>query len=325
MVPRVSFVVVNWREPEATAACVESIKAQKTDAELEIILVDNQSTPESCSRLESITDVKVVAHAENLGYTGGMNSGFAVAKGDFVAALNNDLVLAPDWVERGLVEMAGESVAIVGGAEYLWDDTHPAWDTSNPVHAMMRIDRVAGYTYRVDEGMETQDVSGLDGNNMLLSREALDRLGGFDNDFYMYYEDADICARALALGYRIRYCADMAVWHRRNLSSDKIVYRRQFLAQRNHLVFVARHFPTDSWRSTVRHLALQYLVFATLGHEAGLRGVRRTPPIAWVRRRAHLASGLWGLTHFRHMEQKRRQLEDDRQRSDGFVDRLPVG
>ncbi|MGA2527523.1 MAG: glycosyltransferase family 2 protein [Acidimicrobiales bacterium] len=324
MPTRVSFVVVNWREAEATATCVESVKAQEADAEVEIIVVDNESTLASRTRLESIAGIVLLAHSDNRGFTGGMNAGFAVATGDYFAAINNDLILGPDWLAAGLAQLADPSVGIVGGTEFLWDECNPPGDTSNEFHSQMFIDADSGYSYRTDEPINTRDVYALDGNNMLMPRHVAEVLGGFDDDFYMYYEDADLCARALALNYRIRFCADMHVWHRRNLSSNRIPYRRQFLAQRNHLVFVARHFPSGSWLRTVRRLSLQYLLFGAIGREAGVRRWRSAPRVSAASRRAHLASGLWGLSHRSYLVAKRRQLSGNGQRSDSYVDRLPT-
>ena len=241
-----------------------------------------------------------------------MNSGSAAATGDYVAALNNDLVLAPDWLANGLRELSEEGVGVVGGVEYLWNESNPPLDTANGATTLMRIDAQAGYSYHIEEPTTTQDVYALDGNNMLLSKKVVDALGGFDDDFYMYYEDADLCPRALALGYRVRFSAEMMVWHRRNLSSNQIPYRRQFLAQRNHLVFVARHFPAESWRRTARRLAWQYVLFGAIGREAGLRGWNAAPPIDSVRRRAHLASGFWGLSHMSYLAAKTRAGVDKR-------------
>ena len=322
MAMRVSFVIVNWGEAEATTMCVESVKAQRANAELEIIVVDNERTPASRSRLGSIPGTVLLAHRDNRGFTGGMNSGFAIATGDYVAAVNNDLVLAPDWLANGLVQLAEQDVGIVGGMEFLWNDANPPGDTSNIFRTLMRVDARDGYSYRTDEPIPTRDVYALDGNNMLMSRQLIDALGGFDDDFFMYYEDADLCARTLALGYRIRFCAEMQVWHRRNLSSNRILYRRQYLAQRNHLVFVARHFPAASWHRTVRRLACQYLLFGAIGREAGLRRWKTVPPLDATRRRAHLASGLWGLSHRSHLEAKRQQASASGQRSDSYVTRL---
>ncbi len=193
--------------------------------------------------LSQISGTTVVAHSENRGFTGGMNAGFAIATGEYVAALNNDLVLAPDWLANGLVELACDSVGVVGGAEFVWDDDNPPGNTSNILYGLCFVDERtgfrAGYGERGGERPPTQDVCALDGNNMLMSRRIVEDLGGFDDDFFAYYEDVDLCARALALGHRIRFCAEMNVWHRRNLSSDRMPYRRWFLAQRNHLVFVA--------------------------------------------------------------------------------------
>ena len=131
------------------------------------------------------------------------------------------------------------------------------------------------------------------------------------------------CARGRWLWDTVfAFSAEMMVWHRRNLSSNQIPYRRQFLAQRNHLVFVARHFPAESWRRTARRLAWQYVLFGAIGREAGLRGWNAAPPIDSVRRRAHLASGFWGLSHMSYLAAKREQASTNGQRSDSYVTRL---
>jgi hypothetical protein len=114
----------------------------------------------------------------------------------------------------------------------------------------------------------------------------------------------------------------MQVWHRRNLSSNSIPYRRRFLADRNQLVFVARHFPEVSWPRTVRKLSCQYLLFGITGRAAGVRGWRNAPPLEGSVRRAHLVSGLWGLSHWRYLKAKRRQATASGQRSDSYVSRL---
>jgi len=146
----------------------------------------------------------------------------------------------------GLDQLAEQDVGIVGGVEFPWNDANPPRNVSNTSETPVLIDARDGYSYRGNESTPTRDVYVLDGNNMLVSRHLVEVLGGFDDDCFMYYEDADLCARALALGYRIRFCAEMQVWYRRDLSSDCIPYRQQYLAQRNHFVFVARHFPAAS-------------------------------------------------------------------------------
>lgn len=317
--PLVSFVVVNWKNEEATRQCVASIVAQDAGVPIEVIVVDNESTPESRTDLGKIACITLLVNERNEGFTGGMNAGFAKASGEFLAAVNNDSVIATDWLRHGLREMRDPRVGIVGGIEYLWDADNPVLCESNTCYTYCHVDPIGGFTYRSTDPVVSSDVRALDGNNLLMRADVIAVLGGFAPRFFAYYEDVDLCARALSIGRKIRLSSTMRVWHRRNLSSDRIPYRRQYLAQRNHLMFVARHFPDRSWYRVVFRMSLQYLVFGVLGREAGYRTARGAERIGRARRRAHLASGAWGILHFRYLWHDRAHVGSLGQRSEHYL------
>jgi GT2 family glycosyltransferase len=93
--PSLSIVVLAWNKPELTRRCVQSVRDQTASA-YELILVDNGSESEGRELARSIADVAVL-HPSNRGFAAGMNSGLAVARGEAVAFLNNDIVLPPNW------------------------------------------------------------------------------------------------------------------------------------------------------------------------------------------------------------------------------------
>lgn|GEM_PF-846541 len=322
---RVSFVVVNWREAEATARCVESIRAQEPPVDpvdMEIVVVDNESTACSRAALAGIGDVRLVAHRENRGFAGGANSGVALASGELVAIVNNDCVLAPDWLAQGLAVLADPGVGIVGGTEYLWDEENPAFGLGNELRSHTIVDPELGFSRRLAGPAPSCDVTALDGSNLLVRAALFRALGGFESSFFAYYEDLDLCARCWAVGARVRFSAEMAVWHRRNLSSRRVPYLRRKLSDRNHMLAVARHFPETEWEELVRRLAWQYLYFGLLGHECALRDRRSRAALSWTERRAHAAAGLWALSHRRRLRRSRWSLVQAGQHDEGYRDRV---
>src|SRR5206468_372324 len=147
--PVVSFVVLNWHNEPATRGCVETVLRQRRDLEKEIVVVDNESTPDSRARLAG-GPWRLIALDSNRGFTGGMNAGAAATHGRFVALLNNDLRLAGDWLERGLEAMTDERVGIVGGRSD---------------HTVPRVDPDAGYTHLLDVEARRGQVASVDGSH----------------------------------------------------------------------------------------------------------------------------------------------------------------
>jgi GT2 family glycosyltransferase len=312
----VSFVVVNWRAEDATTRCVESIRGQRglDPLAVEIVVVDNESTPESLDALAAL-DVTVLASPRNRGFAGGANLGIARASGRYVAIVNNDSALDADWAARGVAILdADGSVGLVGGADLAWTEEHPPGDPRAARVTAPRIDPVGGFAETCSAARPLGDVVALNGSNLMARAELLARLRGFDTAFFAYYEDTDLSARVWALGHRVVFAPDMLIWHRRNLSSDRVPFRKLYLAYRNHMRVVAKHFPEPAWRLAVRRAAIHNLLSGLTGRTAGSRGLVRGP-----RRRAHLAAGTWGLASGLRLARARRDAMARGEHYSGFA------
>jgi GT2 family glycosyltransferase len=295
--PLVSFVVLNWHAEEATRRCVESVLRQRADVPVEILVVDNESSPESRERLSGGT-WRVLPLDRNRGFTGGMNAGAAAARGQFVALLNNDLVLADDWLERGLAAMEDSSVGIVGGRS----------DGHGHGFSLPRVDPEHGFTELLRVAAPRARVATVDGSHLLVRRTAWEQIGGFDEDFFAYYEEADLCARAAAGGWTVLYDPALRVGHDRGLSSGRRPLRRTYWARRNRLVFIAKHFPEDRWRRMTGAAAAEYASDAVKGR----RGERL----------ANLLAALWWATHLHRLQRKRRATIAAGQHDEAYAERL---
>lgn len=318
--PLVSFVVVNWKNADATRACVASIAAQDAGVSVEVIVVDNETGPRHGSYGEDV----LVANRTNRGFAAGFNDGLRWARGTFVAAVNNDCQLAPEWLRRGLAALDDRSVGIVGGEELLWDGRHAVGDRSSPARTYVVVDPILGTTsLRSDRVGTAMVVASLNGSNLLARKELLDRLEGFEEGFFTYYEDADLCARAYAVGVELRFCPDMTIWHRGGLSSNRRPLKKAYLSRRNQLLFVARHFPERCWRRTVLRNVREYLSAGLVGSSGGLSGaLRRRDLLCANERVACLSVVAWALLSWGRLEGSRSQVVRRGQHDDGYVRRV---
>ena len=290
--PVVSFVVLNWHNEAATRACAASIERQVGDTPVQIIVVDNDTTAASRAALAA-SPWELVCLIGNRGFTGGMNAGAARARGEFIALLNNDTRLAEDWLRTGLGAAADERVGIVGGPSL-------SEEPGAPGSTLPRVDP-RGFVHLLSTELPRCAVASVDGGHLLIRAAAWRELRGLDDDFFAYYEDADLCARALAHGWQVIYEPAMRVWHHRGLSSDRVAWRRLFWARRNRTLWLAKHFAADAWRQAVLAAASEYLAQAVRGGERSASWRAR-----WTARSASLASGCWVLTHGRWLAARRR-------------------
>ena len=308
----VSIIVLNWRGERDTARCVQSVQAQCCSASVEIIVVDNESTEESKASIERIGGCQVVTSPRNLGFCGGMNAGAAVASGEVIGLLNNDLVLAPDWIQRGLDLLdARPDVGMLGGVSYLWDNSNAVYDENNEVWGLAIVDPLWGSSTLSNGQSSLSEVSALDGSNLLIrSRCLANGLADLMRTISAYGEDVDLSARCSAAGFRIFYEPAMRTWHRRNVSSGpRFRLRREFWSRRNHIYNIAKHFPELEWRYRTTRIARDYLWYGTSGRATGIRAARSGDSIgpAWTRV-ACIAAGLWGYTHRQRLIRKRREV-----------------
>ncbi len=291
--PKVSFVVLNWRNDSATRECVRSIEAQRAVVPREIVVVDNASTRASRGRLAA-GPWRLVCLRGNQGFAGGMNAGAKRCRGEFIALLNNDVRLAPDWLEHALAAASDATVGIIGGRSV-------SDDLAVPGSTLPRIDP-AGFSQLLTVDVPRCHVASVDGGHLLVRRTTWEEIDGFDRDFFAYYEDVDLCARALACGWGVIYQPSMCAWHKRGLSSDRIRWRRAFWARRNRAIWLAKHFPASRWRQDVLAIVCEYLVHGLRG---GVYGPAASVGAAVTERTASLAAAWWVLLHGRWLAHKR--------------------
>jgi N-acetylglucosaminyl-diphospho-decaprenol L-rhamnosyltransferase len=223
--PSVAAVVVHYRTPERLRRCLDALERQ-TRACDDVLVVDNSDAEETID-IVSIDDRKSRLHraSTNLGFGAACNVGAVMTDSDYLLFLNADLVLSDDACEKlcAAVE-SGSQIAVVGPRIYgasgeielsarsfpsLW--TGVVGRSSLLTRVLVALNRApSGVSAALESSGPVDWVSGA---CMLISRRAFEQVNGFDESYWMYWEDADICRRLRERGWRAMICLDAQAQH----------------------------------------------------------------------------------------------------------------
>lgn len=221
----VTIVVLNWRRPDDTIACLQSLRAARLDG-ARILVVDNGSDDGSVARLRAdAPEIPVIALRENRGYAGGNNAGIRQALDDGARAvllLNNDTVVSPDFLPPLLEALnASPEAAAICGAVHRHDRPElldVAW--SEVRFADRHAVQLRGVNAVPGEGFDQRrNVEIAVGCVLLLRAEALRTVGLLDEAFFAYHEDVEWGLRARAAGWQLFYEPYARVYHRGSAST----------------------------------------------------------------------------------------------------------
>jgi GT2 family glycosyltransferase len=266
----ISVVVVNWNRRELLRACLNSL-ANQVGPEFETIVVDNGSSDGSADLAEREFRVRVIRNPENRGFCAANNQGIAAGRGEFVALLNNDAEAAPGWLaalERACCQ--APDIGMAASKVLVWEDR-------------CRIDKAGHLMYpdgqnrgrgsgARDEGQfdRQEEVLWPDGCAALYRREMLRQIGGFDEDFFAYGDDAELGLRARIAGWRCVYTPQAVVWHHRGSTLGKDSAERLALIERNRLLLALKLFPWSLlWLNPIFFAARVAASLAKAGRGAG--------------------------------------------------------
>jgi N-acetylglucosaminyl-diphospho-decaprenol L-rhamnosyltransferase len=237
--PRIAVVVLNYRFPEITLQCLESLSAGSPD-DFAIYLVDNSPGEDSESILRAGLartgrQYRYLASPVNGGFGSGMNIGVRAAIADgftHVAVLNNDTLAHPDFGIRLREETMRRPNEVLAGL-ILDTDTHePSFNIGNLSRWTLEVEHVLDRKY----GGKLDFISGC---FAVFPVSALRVAGLYREDYFLYAEDTELCLRLKAAGYAFHYCPSIVISHRPGSSADRIGTPKQYYLIRNHthLVF----------------------------------------------------------------------------------------
>jgi N-acetylglucosaminyl-diphospho-decaprenol L-rhamnosyltransferase len=234
VIPLISVIVLNYNGRAWLGPCLTALSTQSRAPEFEIVLADNGSTDGSIDFVrERFPMVTVVENGGNLGFAGGNNAGARAARGSLLAFLNNDTVPAPNWLAR----LHGVYAALAGPAlvtsRIVWLDRPDVIDSAGDGYLRAGGAFKHGHGARVETMVGSREVFGACGAAFMIDREFFERLGGFDEDFFMVYEDVDLSYRARLAGARCFFASDAIVRHAGSATLGPRSAAGVFYGQRN--------------------------------------------------------------------------------------------
>jgi len=244
--PLISITIVNLNGKDYLENCLQSISGlDYPDDKIEVVIVDNGSSDSSISFLESAhKQVRLIKNNKNMGFAYANNQAAKAAKGEYIAFLNNDTKVDSKWLIELLRPVYGDKETVASGSKVL------SMDGKNLdfVGGMINFE---GKGFQIDFGLPIEKdlhkqykyLPFANGGAMLIRRDTFLDVGGFDEDFFAYYEDVDLGWRLWVLGYKVIFAPDSIVYHHhhgtsRIFSEDKL----RFLKERNSLYSVFKNY-----------------------------------------------------------------------------------
>lgn len=257
------IVIVNWNAGAQLMDCVQSVEALRTQPDFELskcIVVDNASQDGSADGLKTFPlHLKVIRNTVNRGFGAACNQGAAAGEGDCILFLNPDVKLFPDSLVRVLSfleEPESQGIGLLG--IQLVDEGCKVQPSTGRfptpgalVYQMIGLDRIwparfPPFVMTDWDHEESRAVDVVQGAFLLVRRAAFEKLGGFDERFFMYYEDVDLAYRARKAGWAAYYFAGAQAFHRGGGTTGKIPATRLSYWLTNRMRYVDKHFGRPS-------------------------------------------------------------------------------
>lgn len=229
-----SIIIVNWNGLTVLRDCLASIYALQHGVEFEVIVVDNNSSDDSVAMVRrDFPAVRVLCNSRNLGFAAGNNCGFSIARGRYVLLLNSDTLVLPGALDESVKYLNEHPDAGVLGCRVEFPDRSfqtSCYRFSDPlVLFMVRVlplgsianERLNFGRYWARQFQKPTEVDCVAGCFMVVRREIIESLGGLDEDFFMYGEDEEWCARIKRGGWRVMYFPGATIIHIHRFSSSQ--------------------------------------------------------------------------------------------------------
>jgi hypothetical protein len=225
--PDASVVVISYNTRDLLRECLRSLGTECEGIDCDIFVVDNNSRDGSADMVEGeFPLVHLIRSHENLGFAGANNRALPLTRGRYVVLLNSDAFFQPGALATSIRHMDAEREVGLGGARLIGRDG--SWQPSARLFPSVLNDflTITGLSTRFPRSRffgrfdrtwadqnQPADTDWVPGAFSIIRREVFDRLGYFDEAFFLYYEEVDLCRRIRAAGYTIRYWPDVVVVH----------------------------------------------------------------------------------------------------------------
>lgn len=232
----VSIVIVSFNTCRLLDECIASIK-KETRCSHEIIVVDNASTDESCGMLrKKYPDVRLIENEKNVGFAKANNQGFAIASGRYYLMLNPDTVVLEGAIDKLIAFMdqnpgvgicSPRNVDREGNLQRNCDHFPSFWNNlcsyTNLVNIFPKVNMFRRSRMLYWDYSDLRDVDRVMGCSLMIRVNLYHQLGGMDENYFMYFEETDLCYRSKKSGYRTVYIPYASLIHYHGESTKEVL------------------------------------------------------------------------------------------------------
>lgn len=254
--PKVSIIIVNTNELHHLKICLPSIFEQNYP-DYEVLIIDNVSTDGSLDFIaQEFPQVRIFKNNKNIGYAGANNVGFNHAVGEYIAVLNPDTRVDKNWLNE-IIPVFDEkpSVGLITPKILLMDQPEMINTCGNTI-TYTSLTYCRGLNKPLDDFKKAGIVSAISGAAFVIRRSVLDEIGGFDDSYFIYYEDTDLSLRAMLAGYDCYFVPSSIVFHKYNFRYNP---KKAYLQEKNRYYTLLKIF---RWRTLT--LLAPSLLFAEI-------------------------------------------------------------
>ena len=255
-----SIVIVNFNTSDCLDDCLSSIQKYVRDLNFEIIVADNASADNSVEIVKNnYQDVILITNKTNIGFGAAVNKAVKIAEGKYVLVLNPDNIFIsnclPNLINimendknigilsckilKGTLDNMEHNISAYKYPNY-YGEVLEAMPFLNKLAAKFDIDRQ--YKSEIFNNTNLIDVDWVGGNFLLVRMTLFEDIGGFDENYFMYYEEIDLCLRAKRSGWRVCYIPSENIFHEGQRSSNKFREECDFYCAESQLYYIARNF-----------------------------------------------------------------------------------
>ena len=256
--PILSIVIVNWNSGQLLGDCISSIKHVNHDSFNlgEVVVVDNCSTDDSLDGIRELgVPVRVILNNENRGFAAGCNQGTAETKSDYVLFLNPDTRLFEDSLTKPIGFMQQPYNVDIGicGIRLVDEEGHTSTSAARFPTLKVMAGKSLGLTkffpgifpahFMTSADLrESSSVDQVIGAFFLIRKNVFDRCSGFDERFFVYFEEVDLSLRVKQLGYASYFLSDVSAFHKGGGCSDRVKATRLFYSLCSRILYAQKHY-----------------------------------------------------------------------------------
>ncbi len=252
-----SIIIVNYNVKHFLEQCLFSVHAAIADMPAEVIVVDNNSTDNSLAYLEpKFQNIRFIANSNNIGFGKACNQGFQLASGKYILFLNPDTIVPEDCFKQCISFFESHADAgalgvkmLDGSGRFLKESKRAFPSPTTSLFKLFGLSKLFPHSAtfskyhlgHLDEN-KNHEVDVLAGAFMMIKKDVLDKIGCFDEAFFMYGEDVDLSYRIQKAGYKNYYFADTSIIHFKGESTKKgsMNYVKMFYNAMS--IFVRKHY-----------------------------------------------------------------------------------